>query len=608
MAAMKTTMLTIAVCLFLFPGLVSAEESVVSVRAIAPAAPLAAGKAAVLNIDLDISPSYHINSNRPLEDYLVPTTVKFDPQPDVTFGKTVFPPAPLKKLPFSDSPMAIYTGTVRIAVEITPAAGLGSKEVAISGKVGYQACNDRYCLRPAAQAFSVKVPVAPGSGVAEIPKKESPAVQQPVPAPRIETGSPDTVNFGHKSLLAIFLLVFAGGLALNLTPCVYPMIPITISYFGGQAQGKKGSLIAHSVLYVVGMAVTYSILGVVAAMTGGLFGAAQQYPPVLIGIALVMVLLALSMFDVYEFRVPQFLNRLAGNSRSGFLGTFVMGLTVGIVAAPCIGPFVLGLLTYVGNSANAVLGFALFFVLALGMGVPFLVLGVFSGSIRSLPRSGAWMIWVRKVFGFILIAMAVYFLKPLFPNALAYRCALALVMLLAGIYLAWIETVEGSGKAFAFLRNMVGVVFFGIALYSAVTAVEPYPANAAGRLSAAAAVQWLPYSDTVLEKAAQESMPVFIDFYADWCAPCKELDQITYSSPEVVRESRDFIMVKVDLTSSADPKAESLRKRFQVMGVPTLLFLKPDGQEITALRGTGFETKEVFLEKMKKAVVLSSRR
>ena len=200
---------------------------------------------------------------------------------------------------------------------------------------------------------------------------------------------PRSEGFGDRGIFVTLLLVFLGGLALNLTPCVYPMIPITISYFGGQSQGKKGSLVAHACLYVIGMAVTYSVLGVFAAMTGSLFGTALQYPPVLIGIALVMVLLALSMFDVYEFRMPAFLNRLAGGSQKGFAGTFLMGLTVGIVAAPCIGPFVLGLLTYVGNKGNAFLGFVLFFVLALGMGVPFIVLGVFSGSISKSCRAPA---------------------------------------------------------------------------------------------------------------------------------------------------------------------------------------------------------------------------
>jgi thiol:disulfide interchange protein DsbD len=346
------------------------------------------------------------------------------------------------------------------------------------------------------------------------------------------------------------------------------------------------------------MAVTYSVLGVVAAMTGGLFGAAHQYPPVLIGIALVMVLLALSMFDVYELRLPASLNRLAGSSQKGFWGSFLMGLTVGIVAAPCIGPFVLGLLTYVGNRGNAFLGFALFFVLALGLGIPFLVLGAFSGSIRRLPRSGAWMIWVRKIFGFILLAMAVYFLKTLFPTLLAYQLTFALVMLLAGIYLAWIDPVASSGKAFPFMRNIVGIIFFALALYAAVTGIQVGIGIPSG------AIQWFPYSDAMLSRATREAKPVFIDFYADWCAPCKELDNHTFAEPEVISRSKEFVMLKVDLTSAEDPEVEALRSKYQVRGVPTLVFLGPDGQEIPGLRGNGFEPKEVFLNKMSQALRL----
>jgi thiol:disulfide interchange protein DsbD len=355
------------------------------------------------------------------------------------------------------------------------------------------------------------------------------------------------------------------------------------------------------------MAVTYSILGVIAAMTGGLFGAALRYPPVLIFIALVMILLALSMFDVYEFRMPAFLNRLAGSSQKGFIGTFLMGLTVGIVAAPCIGPFVLGLLTYVGNKGNAILGFVLFFILAIGMGIPLIVLGAFSGSIKRLPRSGAWMIWVRKIFGFILLAMAVYFLNPLFPNPLTYRLTLALIMLLAGIYLAWIDAVENTGRAFTFARNVVGVLFFAMALYVAVTGIESHFKNVRTGVAGPAnsTIQWLPYSEAMLAQAAREGKPVFIDFYADWCAPCKELDEKTFSAPEVINRSRDLIMLKVDLTSTDDPQTEEMRRKYQIKGVPTLVFLKSDGQEIPDLRGTGFETKDVFLNKMNRTIQLS---
>ena len=569
-------------------------NSALSVRAIAPDGPLKAGQQSVITVELSVAKPYHIQSDRPLEEYLIPTALELEPIPWVAFGRVVFPPASVKKLPMSDSPMALFEGTVQVAVEVTPDAGIGQKNIVLKGVVRYQACDDTACLPPAKKPFSVALsfdgPIQPSS-------------------PRSVPGSVSE-GFGEQGIFVTLILVFLGGLALNLTPCVYPLIPVTISYFGGQSQGKKGSLIAHACLYAVGMAITYSILGVFAAMTGSLFGTALQYPPVLVGIALVLVLLALSMFDVFEFRMPAFMNRLAGGSQKGFAGTFLMGITVGIVAAPCIGPFVLGLLTYVGNKGNAVLGFLYFFVLALGMGVPFVVLGIFSGSIKKLPRSGAWMVWVRKVFGFILLVMAVYFLEPLFPSPLAYRMSFALITLLAGIYLAWIDRVESTGKAFLLLRNVVGVLFFALALYSAVTGIENSLKNipaGTGVPAVKSSIQWLPYSEAMLARAAREGRPVFIDFYADWCVPCKEMDAQTFPDSEVTARSKDFLMLKVDLTSTEDPQSAALINKYDVKGVPTFVFLRPDGKEIPELRGIGFESKQVFLDKMNRAIQLSSK-
>jgi thiol:disulfide interchange protein DsbD len=353
------------------------------------------------------------------------------------------------------------------------------------------------------------------------------------------------------------------------------------------------------------MAITYSILGVIAAMTGGFLGSVLQFKTVLAGISLVMILLALSMFDVYELRMPAFLNRLAGASQSGYLGTLLMGLTVGIIAAPCIGPFVLGLLTYVGNRGSVLLGFLLFFTFALGLGVPFLLLGIFSGSIHQLPRSGAWMVWVRKIFGFILLAMAAHFAKSLLPGPLAYSLTLALILLLAGIYLAWIDAVPGTGRVFTFVRNIVGVLFFIAALYVSVTGIQSVLRTMERPIQKTASVggiQWTAYSQEKLMQASVEKKPVFIDFYADWCAPCKELDDKTFSTQEVIQSSSQFKMFKVDLTSAGDSPANGLKEKYQVRGVPTLMFLLPDGREIPGLRGTGFESKEIFLDKMNQAL------
>jgi thiol:disulfide interchange protein DsbD len=582
------------------------EEPIVSVKVVPGEESFQRGQAYPLTLEISIRSPYHINADRPTEDYLIGTTVDFRNVPEAVYRKVVFPPAQMRQLGFSENPLAVYEGTVQVTAEIFLAENFKNNEIEIAGAVGYQACDDRSCLPPDEAAFSLKVPV-------ENPAKmEAPAVQAPVEKKTVaasvrETGKPAS-RFEGRGLLPLFLLVFIGGLALNLTPCVYPLIPITISYFGGQSGGKKGGLAAHAVLYVVGMAVTYSVLGSIAAFTGGLFGAALQYPPVLVFIALVMVLLSLSMFDVYELRLPAFLSKLAGGSQKGYLGTLLMGLTVGIVAAPCIGPFVLGLLTYVGNRGSVVLGFSLFFVLALGLGIPFLFLGLFSGSLTKLPRSGAWMVWVRKIFGFILIAMAIYFLKPLFPSGLLYHLSLALTMFVAGLYMAWLEPTQTPGRVFRAVRTLVGIVFFGLALVITTSGVQGYldeTIASRGRAITTDGIAWSPYSEERLAEASRSGRPVFIDSFADWCIPCKELDKLTFSHPEVVAASREFLMLKADLTSNQDESAKTFSRKFRIKGVPTLIFLKPDGTEIEELRITGFEPKDVFLSKMKRALELS---
>ncbi|NLT32106.1 MAG: thioredoxin fold domain-containing protein [Acidobacteria bacterium] len=563
----------------------AAGPDVVSIRALAPARPPAPGEAATVAIEIAVTPPYHINSDRPLEAYLVPTRVEFEPVPGVVVGPARFPDPEVKHLPVSDSPMAVYSGKVTVTADVSASGGAGRERVLLKGRVRTQACDGRSCHPPVWQPFEVEVALAPGRGAAAV---------IPVPA---------SADFGTEGIVMTFLLVFLGGLGLALTPCIYPMIPITITYFGGQSGGRKGSVALHALLYVLGMAVTYSVLGVGAALTGGMFGAALQYPPVLLALALVMVFLALGMFDLYELRIPAPLMRLAGGSRGGFAGSLLMGLTVGVVVAPCIGPFVLGLLTYVGNRGSALLGFFLFFTLALGLGVPFLLLGIFSGSLHRLPRSGAWMVWVRKIFGFVLLALAVWFVKQLLPGPFLYPLTLALVLLLGGIYLAWIDTVPGAGKTFAVVRNLVGALFFAAALFAAATGIEAGLERAGtGRGERAAGISWRPCSEEALEQARREGKPVLIDFFADWCVPCREMDEKTFSLPEVIALSRRFVMLKVDLTEAGDPLAENLRSRYGVQGVPTYVFLDPRGEEIAALRGAGFETGPPFLDRMKRAL------
>jgi thiol:disulfide interchange protein DsbD len=337
------------------------------------------------------------------------------------------------------------------------------------------------------------------------------------------------------------------------------------------------------------MAITYSILGVIAAKSGGLFGAALQSPIVLIVLAAVMLALSLSMFGVYEIKVPESLNRFANTSTqstSGLVGALMMGLTMGIVAAPCIGPFVLALLVEVGARGSAAYGFLLFFVLALGLGMPYLILGTFSGAIKTLPRSGLWMVTVRKVFGLVLIGMALYFLMPLMGRWT--NLVFVAFFIISAFYLTFYESGKAKPKQFAWVLRALGVGAAVIAVWLALPKkVE-------------AEIEWQPYSEAAVAAAQREGKGVIIDAYATWCIPCKELDQITFTDANVKREAERFVTLKLDLTSpAAGSDAARAKDKFGIRGVPTVVFIDGAGREREEFRLEGFEKPPLFLDRMK---------
>jgi thiol:disulfide interchange protein DsbD len=388
-------------------------------------------------------------------------------------------------------------------------------------------------------------------------------------------------------MLWTLLGIFLGGMALNLTPCVYPLIPITVSYFGGRSGQAQGNLFGHGLLYMVGLALTNSVLGVVAALTGSMMGALLQSPVVLIGISLLLVVFATSLFGFWELRLPSGLTRAASKSHAGYFGTFFMGLTLGIVAAPCLGPFVLGLLTWVAGMGSPWLGFIVFFTLSLGLGLPLFVLAVFSGRLEKLPRSGEWMLWVRRLMGWVLVGMAAYFVRPLLSEA-ASVFAISAVALAAGVHLGWIDRSRAGFKAFGVIKGAVGIG--GVVL--AVALAGSYILQGPG-------VSWQPYSDELLARARAEGRPVIIDFSATWCTPCRELDEKTFHAPAIVQQApRDIVMIKVDVTRGGDPLHERLLAEYAVKGVPTVVFLDPQGRERLDLRLVDYLPPEDFLKRM----------
>jgi thiol:disulfide interchange protein DsbD len=404
---------------------------------------------------------------------------------------------------------------------------------------------------------------------------------------------PDDRSLQGWAMLWTLLGVFAGGLALNLTPCVYPMIPITVSFFGGRASEQRPTharLVLHGICYLMGLALTNSILGVVAALTSSLMGALLQSPFVLAAIAAILVFFATSLFGLWELRLPSALTQMAGRSYTGYFGSLFMGLTLGVVAAPCIGPFVLGLLTWVAGIGSAWLGFLVFFVLSLGLGLPLFVLALFSGQLQRLPRAGGWMEWVRKLMGWVLVGMAAYFIRPVLPPGFKVFLP-AVIALAAGIHLGWLDRNRAAFRAFEWLKTLVAVACLVLAAYW----VTSWALKGPG-------VDWQSYSDQLIEASASQGKPVIIDFYAAWCTPCRELDEVTFHHPGVVQLSKNrFTMIKVDVTQGGDPLHERLLAQYGVKGVPTVVFLDSSGKERKDLRLVDFLPPEPFLGRMAQA-------
>ncbi len=537
-----------------------------------------------LALQIDMAPRWHVYAPIEGEAFTIPIEPSLKNFEDLEWN---YPAPEYLAVAGVEETAAVFGGSFTIATRVTVPNDLDTNFV-IQGSVFFQACDDQQCLIPATVEFVADLPLlADAAQVKTVNANKFPGVEkgEPVAAPATEEDEIAAL-VNERGLFITFLLIFLGGLALNLTPCVYPLIPITISFFGGADVGK-GKTFWMALAYVMGISITYSVLGVVAALGGGLFGTLLTNPIVLIVIALILVGLSLSMFGVYEFRVPSGLMMAAGKTKSGVFGALFMGLTLGIVAAPCVGPFVIGLLTYVATLQSVVMGFFMFFTLAMGLGLPYLFLAMFSSRISSLPRSGAWMIGVRVIFGFVLIIMAVYFLMPLFGEY-GVR-VLAASLFVTGFYLILVDRHGVDARAFEVIKQLVAIAAIIAGTWLAVPEGEP----------GGAAIRWEhPQTMEELESTLDSGKPVMIDFYADWCLPCREMDNITFPDPEIVNLSRQFTMIKIDLTRVDGQFEKRVQQDFRVKGVPTYLFMTAAGIELTHIRSSGFEEPEDFLQRM----------
>jgi thiol:disulfide interchange protein DsbD len=520
-----------------------------------------------LQILSEIEPGWHINAHTPTETYLIPTEVLLTLPSGVSADIINYPLPERKTFAFAQGKqLLVYEGKLDITTALHVPADFSGTRIRIEARMRYQACSDSTCLPPVTATAELLAPVSATISAAAQP------VAAPATAREQHAGAFDVNAWMSTHGVAVTLLLVALlGLGLNLTPCVYPLISVTIAYFGSQGRHRGARVTALAAVYVLGITVSFAVLGVLAALSGGLFGAALQKPPVLFLIAAILVALALSSFGVYQLRPPAWVMQRVGGSVQGAFGSFLMGLTMGVVAAPCVGPVVLGLLLFVGSRQSGVLGFEMFFALGLGMGLPYLALAVAAGSIKALPRSGEWMVWVERFFGVVLLALAAYFLTPLLPKAVSHLLLPGLIAA-GGIYLGFIDRSGLRMRYFPSIKRVVGIAAVVIAAW----AVVPQRAESS--------IGWQPLDPNSLDIARRSGKPAVVDFVADWCIPCKEMENTTFRDPRVRQQAERFAMFIADITSESD-EMDDLVERYEVRGVPTLIVFDRSGTEVQRFVG-----------------------
>jgi thiol:disulfide interchange protein DsbD len=548
-----------------------------------------AGSSAQVALQLKIEKDWHVNSHTPTFDYLIGTTFELQSQEEIILSDIQYPKGNLVSLSFADQPIDVYEGTITIFASLKISDKLNPGIDTIKGSVTVQACNNQLCLPPSTLNVNIPLQIAGAGETVTQLNKDLFANYNPMEFVHVDTKNNIAAMFESKGSLLTFFAIFLIGLALNLTPCVYPMLSVTVSLFSTQAETKFLRVFFKALVYVLGVATMYSVLGVIAALGGGLFGSWLQSPWVLGSISALLFALALSSFGMYQIQMPFWLtNKLGGTTGSGFIAIYVSGLVVGVFAAPCVGPPVIALLTFVAAKGSASFGFWAFFTLALGLGFPYLILGTFSGLLKKIPRSGSWLVWVEHIFGVILAGAALFYLSLAAAPKLAIY-VIPITLSTGGIYLGFIDK---SGKDKPVLKRIQWI--FGIL---ALAAGIVFGGNLRNQ-----GMTWEAYSETALLKAQESKIPVIIDFYADWCIPCLELDQKTWTDEEVIVSAKNIKKIKVDLTHFDSPESEALRKKFNISGVPTVIFIRADGTEADESRIVGFANPKEFLGKLKQII------
>ncbi len=475
----------------------------------------------------------------------------------------------------------------------------------------YQGCSEKgVCYPPQNKIFTLDLPASTPSGA---PKAEPASAPEAAPAPAaVDEGASESSQIATLLKGGNFWLVIASffgfGLLLALTPCVFPMIPILSGIIVGQGQNlTRPRAFALSLAYVLGMAITYAAAGVAAGLSGTLLTSALQNPWVLGTFALVFVALAFSMFGFYELQMPNFIqsrfNDASNKMKGGKLtGVFAMGALSAVIVGPCVAAPLAGALAYIGLTRDVWLGGWALFAMALGMGAPLLAIGLSAGAL--LPRAGGWMEAVKAFFGVLLLGVAIWLVSPVIP-AVAHMLLWAALLIVSAIYLRALDPLPHPAKGWAKFWKGVGVVALiaGVALLIGALSggrdiLQPL-SGLRGAGTAMAAESGHARFEKVknvaeLEQRIQQAQGKFVmlDFYADWCVSCKELERFTFSDARVQARLGDMILLQADVTANSD-EDKALLKKFGLFGPPGIIFFDPSGKEKNRL--VGYENPDKFL-------------
>ena len=463
-------------------------------------------------------------------------------------------------------------------------------------EIAYQGCTSGFCYPPEVKEIKVAdFPVAQIANTEKTSEKSTALSAQP----KAEQDRLAESLFNNKYAVFGFFLL---GLGLAFTPCVLPMLPLLSAIVIGQNQRPNmWRAFALSFVYVQGMALTYTLLGLIVAAIGLPFQVALQHPYVMIGLSIIFVLLALSMFGVFTLQLPSSLQTklslLSQQQKAGaFGGVFLMGMIAGLVASPCTSAPLSGALLYVAQSGDLFTGAITLYLLALGMGVPLILITLFGNKI--LPKSGMWMETVKKLFGFVMLALPVFLISRILPDEWTPR----LWAMLGTAFFIWF--------AFQMPKNGTGWVFRILFLVAAMISVKPLqtwvwgesPAPSAVENKAVSHVEFKQVkSEAELQQAlAENNKPlVMLDLYADWCVACKEFEKETFSDPSVQKAFGDMLLLQVDMTKNSEEN-RALMTKYKVLGLPTILFFNRDGKEIEGSRVNGFMPPVEFLQWIEK--------